>query len=289
MAVTVVLSGIVEGSSYEGEGNACLRQTDVFMVEGLTEDARAAYVEACCASGLPAAWSTHPYVSGINAVQYTAKLLGKTVEHGATKNRALVYVTYVNSQPQFIKRGGCGLYQTTTDMDRFRNVIQVTNRGSTLGGTTVTSGTETWQTAQVTVSAPDRVVVIERVRATPSFDTSHGVIPEIHANDFGGKLNNATFFGYPAGHVLCESVNYDNAGFGSIANRYQYEFRFRDYGWQPEVAWTNPKTGKPPTDLLKAPNFDSNKPSDPGQTAAYGRKVVNWFDDQTADFNLLLA
>ena len=276
---TVTQRGLIEGSSYVGEGTAPIEQTDVFLIEGIEGDGTQAHWQATTAGGLPLAWSVHPYTPGLNAVRFVPQLLGA--------GKARVSVTYVNTQPQFVMRGGCGLYQTTTDMDRYKRPVWVTNRGATLNGAAVTDDNEQWQSGTFSVAGSETVFMFERVRPLPTFAV-YGVWPQAHAEAFTGKLNATAFFGYGRGMVLCENVAYDNSGMAGVANRFTYEFRVRPVGWQPEVAWINSKTGEPLPDLQKAPQFDQNVPSDPGRTdsAAYGRKVVYWFD--YVDFNALL-
>lgn len=283
MGAHVTKFGILEGSSYVGEGTAALEQTDCFLVEGLTStDGRAAYREACEAADLPLAWSPHPFVAGLNAVRFSAQLLGDC--------KARVSIGYVNTQPQFVMRGGCGLYETRTDMDRERRPVWVTNRGSAKTETTVYGDDdEQWQTGLIVAPGSESVFMFERVRPLPAFDSFNGVWPWAHSEAYTDAVNSGTFFGFPRGTVLCESVAYDNSGMAGVANRFVYEFRIRRYGWQPDVAWRNDKTDKSPGDLLKAPGFYLNEPSDPSRTdnAAYGRKIVDWHP--YVDFTRLLA
>lgn len=270
---------LAEYASVTTQGNVVMEATEAFFVRLSAADAAAnggagAMFRAINAPELPAPWTPHPVIPNVNVISYTPTPQGNTA--------AIVTIRYVNIQPQLIIRGGCGLKVEETDMDRSGNPVVVSNYNP--------SATPPVSQAQAIVLGgshkvlrPDATIVIQRIRPSTVFG---GIDPLAQQAAFVGRTNSTVTLGAAVGTMLCENCGFDNDGFGNVAWRMQYEFRYDPRGWNTRVVWVNPETGKPGTQLQKAPGFDAGTVSSPSD-ASFGRKVVD--DYQQVDFSTLLS
>lgn len=273
---------LAEYSSVSTQGNVVMEAQEGFFVRLETTDIAVTggagmMYRAILAAQLPAPWSPHPIIPNVNAISYSPQPQGNT--------SAIVLVRYVNVQPQITIRGGCGLKVEDTDIDRLGVPVVVSNQNA--------SATPPVSAAQAIpiggthkVMRPEATILIERIRPSLAFGGGAAVDPAAQAVEYVGKTNSTTYFGAAPGTLLCENIGYDNDGFGNVAWRMQYEFRYNRKGWNPRVVWINPETGQPGTQLQKAPGFDAGTVSN-SSDPQYGRKVID--DYEQVSFNALLA
>jgi len=105
---------------------------------------------------------------------------------------------------------------------------------SAVAGETITQG------GTFTKLVPERSLI---------YSIRENTSPQLFADGYEGKVNNAPWQGGAAGTWLCASITgrSDNSG-ADYLNR--YIFQYRSDGWDPEVHFVDPNTGKPPPDLV---------------------------------------
>lgn len=279
-----VKADIIKGCTLKTMGTAVIEGTEVWYVQGVGADGNyglTALWNAINAENLPTPWSPHPTVPGLNLVSYDPQ----PTEGGAS---AYVTLRYVNSNPQLFIRMGTGLVTVQTDQDRYGNPVLLSNYNPS--ASPPVSGAIAKVTSGIfSYLRPQSTLIIQRVRPTLRWGGSFGVDPKVQQG-FVGKVNGADLFGlYPKYTLLCENVGCDNDGFGDVACRYQYEFRYDRAGWNPRVVWVNPDTGQRGTQLLSASGYSESAPGEPSTSGdtLVGKKIVDRCD--TADFTPLFS
>lgn len=114
------------------------------------------------------------------------------------------------------------------------------------------AGTTATQGGTFTKMVPERVLVYKQRESTS---------PQSFAALYEGKVNDATWQGGAAGTWIVASITgrSDNSGIDFVNF---YRFQYRKDGWDPEVVFIDPSTGKPPPDV-----------------GAGGQKVVATYDN----------
>lgn len=138
---------------------------------------------------------------------------------------------------------GSSLNQVTTNKDKTATAISLEYEypdpnplKPELAGVTVTQG------GTFTKLVPERTLVYH-LRELNS--------PQAFAHLFEGKVNDATWQSGAAGTWMCSSITgrSDNSG-ENFSNT--YTFQYRKDGWDPEVVYIDPASGKPPDDVTAA-------------------------------------
>jgi len=252
-------ASIKKQDTHEGtcvvEGQRILEMTRVFYIEGLSSTDW--QWNAVLATGV-SAWDMHPGRTFMRAVGYEVEGLGGGL--------ARVVVRYVNSTTQYIN-GSSVLETVETDKDRNDDPITLSNvgalkNGEELGGATIASGDGEAVTRPVIISVtrPLTTFSIRRIEANSAL-VAGGIDPLVLQASYVNRVNSTSFIGFPPGEVLCESINFDNDGLGDVAFNMAYEFRAKEYGWNPEAILFDVATGEPYVGLVQG----------------VGRKIVEYY------------
>lgn len=77
--------------------------------------------------------------------------------------------------------------------------------------------------------------------------------PRDISNKFMKKVNSIEWEGGQPGTWMCMTVNHKQIDYNSTPGRYRFffTFEFNPAGWQPEVVYIDPDTGKPPPDVSR--------------------------------------
>jgi hypothetical protein len=211
---------------------ALLRQTS----NGL-EAQRTAYItgitqlrQALEHANLPRVGQAHPDIEDLVARSITAKPDGP--------NAAIITIDYHNPAgsnndiPQV--KVGSALRQQSTETDLSGNRITVAYSAS--GEDTDLS----IQGARVAVLRPQTELTFSRL------ETTH---PASTAKTYAGTVNRSNIFDGGPGTWLCTAIS-GNSDDGGQTFLVTYLFQYNAEGWQPIVSYTDPKTNRPPADLV---------------------------------------
>lgn len=255
MAASIKKQDTHEGT-YVVEGQRILELTRVYYVTGLSSTDWQS--EAVNTVGVWA-WDSYP------APRAFMRAVGFDVE-GLGKGIARVVVRYINSTAQYIN-GSSALETVETDKDRNDDPITLSNvgalkNGEELGGATIASGDEEAVTRPgiISVTRPLTTFSIRRIEANSAL-VAGGIDPLVLQASYVNRVNSTSFFGFPPGEVLCESINFDNDGLGDVAFNMAYEFRAKEHGWNPEAILFDVATGEPYVGLVQG----------------VGRKIVDYY------------
>ncbi|MAX26877.1 MAG: hypothetical protein CMJ19_20480 [Phycisphaeraceae bacterium] len=152
-------------------------------------------------------------------------------------NAAVITITYHNPSGQGDQPKvsiGTALSQERTETDLTGNRITVAYSQSGDDADMVTQG------ARVTVLRPQTEISFTRLQTTHPASTSR---------QYAGTVNRTTIFEGEPGTWLCTSIDGDSED-GGVTFLVTYRFQYNAQGWQPTVSYTNPKTNRPPADLV---------------------------------------
>jgi hypothetical protein len=133
-------------------------------------------------------------------------------------------------------RGGSGLVEVPTQKDKDGNDLTVSHQGQTQVGTV----NKRIHTKQLIFE-----VVIQEAD------------PAAYADDFHGRLNDDTWRGGAARTWLCTVEDYEPLDLVSSPPYWRVRFRF-DYradGWDEQVIFRDPETGRPPAGLVDGTGY----------------------------------
>jgi len=232
MAATIKKSDVAEKASIVVEGSQVREVIRAFIVEGLDGtrallDAVNAVIAADTTTGTGPLWSAHPTIGDMRVVSFTTEVIDSF--------RCYVLARYINTAA-VLYRGSSGLVMSQTDKDITGTQIVLTHEGKSYPGV-------------LQKLFPEGTFSISRIQPSLAYG---GIDPVLVQNIYCGAVNATPFLGHAPRHVMCESVSYDNDGFGNVAWNMVYEFRIKDAGtvWDPEVVAINPDTGEPFVGLI---------------------------------------
>jgi hypothetical protein len=143
-----------------------------------------------------------------------------------------------------IVRGSCGIKQqrTTTDRDGTAIEVEYTYPATDPEFAGVTDPP---QNAEIDVYLP-----------TDEFTFNcflYSNLPRYVAGLFVGKLNSTTNWGSPARKLLCTDFRWEMYNLSTNPHQFRAEIDFShdEKGWDPIARWVDPRTGKPPPDLVE--------------------------------------
>ena len=232
MAATILKSDVAEKAALVVDGpwvRECIR---AFIVEGLSGrrallDAVNAVIDAGSEDGTGPLWSPHPDIADLRLVGFDTEPIDPF--------RCYVLARYINTELRLF-RGSSGLVMTQTDKDINNQPIVLLHKGKPYPG-------------EMQKFVPEGTFSIHRIQPALAYG---GIDPVLVQAIYSGAVNATPFLGHGARRVMCESVSYDNDGFGNVAWNMVYEFRIKDADtvWDPEVVAINPETGQPFVDLI---------------------------------------
>ena len=232
MAATIKKSDVAEKASIVAEGSQVREVIRAFIVEGLEGtrallDAVNAVIAADPTTGTGPPWSPHPTIGDMRVVSFTTEVIDSF--------RCYVLARYINTAA-VLYRGSSGLVMTQTDKDINNQPIVLLHKGKPYPG-------------ELQKFVPEGTFSIHRIQPALAYG---GIDPVLVQAIYSGAVNATPFLGHGARRVMCESVSYDNDGFGNVAWNMVYEFRIKDADtvWDPEVVAIDPETGQPFPDLI---------------------------------------
>lgn len=220
----------VEGSSLTltSEGYEAQRSARVSGLAGSAPDRLHAALKA---HGMPRIGDPHPSIPDLRVV--------KVAVEPDSPTDATVKITYRSPQGSHAGRStveiGASVANTTVMEDMAGNRITVAYSPTGKAEDLRT------QTTRVSRLAPQTTLQITRVELTSPLDK---------ARRFIGGVNQTAVFDGPAGTWLCVAIT-GNSADGGNSYSVTYKFQFDPEGWQPTVAYIDPGTRQPPTDLVK--------------------------------------
>ncbi len=178
---------------------------------------------------LPRIGQAHPEVHQLVVQSITAKPDGP--------NAAIITINYHSpagrsEQPKVSV--GTALRQELTETDLAGNRITVAYSQTGDAANMVTQG------ARVAVLKPQTEMSLTRLQ------TTH---PARTARMYAGTVNRTAIFEGEPGTWLCTSIDGESED-GGVTFLVTYRFQYNSQGWQPTVSYTNPKTNRPPADLV---------------------------------------
>lgn len=224
--------------SYEERDGQLIRLVSEYHVSGLTtEDARI-LAEALTAAGVPAYGDALVGFNYIFVIGRSARLVPGTKDHVVVE---VVYELIERQQFNGIFRGSTSLQQIQTQVDRFGTPITVAHfyDGDPVFGT----GTQ-YQGANVSVLAPRTTLRLPTWLYT---DWPHAL-----ADIWRGRMNSTWWAGAPPLTWLVSDVTFQPANTFDIPAKWNFEFEFTHdpTGHDPQVAFQDQRTGRPPQDIV---------------------------------------
>ena len=248
---------IADSIVLEEEGGAVVSFKVTYLVTGLVGTGSAKFTEALSATGLPAALSVPTLSANLVLVKRTPRLIG---DNNNTRLKVdLEYVSKGDSPYNFVFTGGTSLKQIQTEKDGAGIPITLSHTWPA-DDPDFPSETKT-QGASVSVEA-------QEVRMTATGILSRDY-PWRESAEWVGFLNSTPWADGGARQWRCQDVSFESFDKSTSPPKYlfHYEFVFDGLGWQPGVVFIDPRTGKPPENLV----------------AGTGTKTVGWYP--TKDFN----
>lgn len=211
------------------------------LVYGLTPNSgtpEQLVANALAVAGVPDFGDAHPIYSGLRLEERRPRVLDPTVVQVILVYRLASGGIQDEPPPGFAAaiRGGTALEQETTQVDRDGNQITVP---WTFPGT--------GQTRQF----PGEVQAL-RPRDYLSFtNTVQSASPGTIGRQYAGTVNDDVWNALPAGGWLCQDVQFEliDRSTSPPTWRMVYSFRANAKGWQPDVVFIDPNTGKPPSGI----------------------------------------
>lgn len=178
---------------------------------------------------LPTVGQSHPQLPYLVVKSVTAKHDGPNAAH--------IVITYHDPTghgdlPKVSV--GTALRQQTSETDLAGNRITLAYTSTGLDDDLTTQG------ARVTVFRPQTELSFTRVQ------TIH---PATTAKTYAGTVNRTPIFEGDPGTWLCTSID-GQSDDGGKTFLVTYRFQFNADGWQPTVSYNDPKTNRPPADLV---------------------------------------
>jgi len=207
---------------------------------------------ALAAAGVPAADST---LAGASNLTLTERNPSIVEGDPGTVDVDLIYTKFDN-KGQSLDAPPLGLMTGSV-----RVSVQQLSRNTDIDGLAV-SVEHTWpnddpdhpgeidvQGGEFQAQVPQRTFTVEGFKITNK--------PWIIANAIIGRVNSGTFSGEPKHEWMCVAANWRIADNDVASNRYfmSFEFQHNSDTWNPSVIFIDPRTGKPPVDLIQDVGF----------------------------------
>jgi hypothetical protein len=219
----------VEGSSMRQAADG-LEADRIAHVTGLSGSAPDRLKQALGARGLPAVGQPHPTIANLYVHALSAEPNGP--------DAAVVTIRYVSRGAQAgslpLVRIGSSLTQTTTDIDADGRRITVSY------SPTGEESAERTQGMRVAIRSP---------QTTLQFTRSEQASPLAKARRFVGRINRTAVFDSGPGTWLCTAITGQSID-GGTTFEVTYAFQHDARSWQPTVSYIDPKTNRPPADLI---------------------------------------
>lgn len=225
--------------SFEERDGQLVRLIREYHVSGLTSEDWRILAEALTAAGVPAYGDFAVGFTEMIAISRNARLVPGTKDH------VVVEVIYERIEPQQYNglfRGSTSLQQIQTQVDRFGTPITVAHfyDGDPVFGT----GWQ-YQGANVSVLAPRTTLRLPIILFT---DWPHAL-----ADIWRGRMNSTWWAGAPPLTWLVSNVTFQpqNVTLFSVSKwNFEFEFMHDPTGHDPQVAFQDQRTGRPPTNIV---------------------------------------
>jgi hypothetical protein len=219
----------IEGCVYRLSADR-IEAARVATVSGLGGHAADRLRAALEVTGVPRIGESHPTIPNLYAQDLQVEPDGPTA--------AVITVRYRSraahsGQPPLLEVGS-SVVQTTTDTDATGTRITVSYSPSGLAADTKTQG------ANLSILAP---------QTTLRFTRTEDASPLAKARTFVGTVNRTAVFDSAAGTWLCTAITGRSAD-GGGSYELTYEFQYESAGWQPKAIYIDPRTNRPPSDLV---------------------------------------
>ena len=259
-----VTADLVQELEAQEERGAIVSLKRRYLVEGLSESDPQILTSALGAGGVPAAGSSPTGFDNLVLVRRVPRLVPNN------KTKVWVdceYLTLPEAKTGFVPEGGVSILQIETGKDNRGRDITVTHTypsddpdygdDSAYGGAAITQG----GTVQVLTSRPMMRFVGLRQEDEPWRLAQNWVT----------RLNLKTGYGALPLFWMCSGVQWSLVDSSTDPWTYEFtfEFAFNNQGWTPEVFFVDPRTGRPPENLV----------------SGVGKKDVQWY--LWRDFNEL--
>lgn len=235
MAVVTEI-GTVEGAGVVVSQGVTQEAIRVAKVSGLTAGESAPF-NAVTADGMPLKGSAHPNDSTLLLEDYRVSMNGgtfATVDLVYRRQEFAIQPDEEGYQANF--SGGTALETIQTQKDKNGDPITVTHNGVTQGGF-------------INVTIPRSSLNVSAIDA----QTEPGSI----STAWVGKVNSANWNGGEPGTWMCTSVTFDAFDLSVAPPKWRFNFSFthRAEGWNPDVVFIDPTTGKPPSGLVEGEGY----------------------------------
>lgn len=241
-----LISEVVAGQTANTQQEADVSLTRRFQVGDLEGTTFAALYEALDVAGMPADGDVAPGHANLVVLRRRVAI------HPTDAKRAIVDVDYV---PKFdakfdaIFEGGTSLKQIQTEKDRFGRPIVLQH--------TWPNDDADWpnrtdqQGASVTVFDPETTLQTT-VKTTEDF-------PHYISSQWGKSINSRPWSGGPRGTWMVSAVDFVPIDTDASPREYLFRwvFQWNVREWDPEVFFIDPRTNRPPPNLVQGLGFFS--------------------------------
>lgn len=246
----------LEGSEVEGFFDSATRK---FLATGAAATDAQILTEAFGAAGVPSAGAFFPGNTNLVCVGRRVRLV-----RNSNRNVEIIcqYQRLGTTRSGFIFSGSTSLSQEVTQLDRNGNQVFVSH---------------TWPAYdedfpnQTHIQGSDTAVLAPQATLTATGQLQVA-FPDMVGNLWVGSMNSTFWAGADPYSWLCTRVDFSplQVGFGQFRWwEFTFEFQRRQGGWIPRVFFIDPRTGKPPPNLV------------PG----VGYKPVDWYG--SLNFNII--
>lgn len=256
---TVHLDTLTTLSAVEDRG-AMVQMVREVLVTGLTTADFGVLPEALNTAGVPAIGSSPTGYANLVLVKRSPQL----VPDSKTNVRVtLEYVSQREAGYAFRFSGGASLRQITTQTTANGNSLYVSH--------TYPGDDPDWPSETKSQGGECQVMLTdEDLRAT-------GILAEDYPHRLVYRwtkcLNSTAWAGGAPYRWMCTGVTFEPHDMGATPPTWEFTFTFQyndePFGWRPRYTYIDPRTGRPPIDLVEG----------------VGKKTLNWYP--TGDFNTL--
>lgn len=246
MSGTAKLDTIETLSLKERNGGFYFLQRRI-LVEGLTDTDYGSLFDAMIATGVPDYGDTVSEAPNLMVTQKDAKMIDSTLAEVIITYEPKELIQKFTESSKASLRASLNQVPTNKDKDGSTSSVEHTFPGddpdpSFAGATKVQGGQ--WDKFQP--------------QATLHFEGTQQVSDIVAlALSTIGKTNDATWQGGAAGTWMCTGVEADvnNSGVSPIDYVLKIEFQYNPDGWDPTIIYVDPRTGRPPVDLVDGTGF----------------------------------
>lgn len=259
--MAVITDLIEDYEAVEEEGHV-VSVTRKFIGTGAASSTLAALTnEAFTSSSFPSRGDTLPGNTNLVCTGRRVRLL-------TNSNRSIEitcqYLPLGQSKSTFIFSGSTTLSQDATQLDRYGNQIYVSHTFPNDDPDEDYAGETKNQGIDLTVFMPQTTLT-----ATGQLQVAY---PDYVSRYWVGAMNGTFWAGADPYYWMCTRVDFSplDVGFGRFRYwEFTFEFQHRQTGWIPQIFYIDPRTGKPPINIV--PNV--------------GAKYIDWYS--AIDYNYL--